>query len=145
MRKINYVAGYYEWHLLVDDQLVWVQDDGDIDSLYENTDYMKFFNGQILASDLEGIIDGIVDYLRYDVCLYREDEQSEWFTDEMFNTLKSLTDEEWEKVKETIFIAYCWHYCVYDRRFKYNDIEFEAVGNLLGNKFNISPSRLTSS
>ena len=41
MRKIEFIAGYYEWHLLVDGKLVWVEHDGDVDTLYENEEYKK--------------------------------------------------------------------------------------------------------
>lgn len=138
MKKIEFIPGYYEWHLLIDGQLVWVEHDGDIDTLYEsNNDYQQYFNGQILASDLEALVeDQVVDYIRYhalhDFRNHDEKPSGFDFTEEMADTLYSLTDEEWNEVSRVIYNAWAYHYGVRDRRFKYDGLEFEAVGNILG-------------
>lgn len=134
MRKIEFVAGYYEWLLLVDGQLVWVE--GDITELLfeRDNDYQEYFNGQILASDLQALVDDeIVEYIRYQsIDAFNHNDTQEWFTEEMVDILKSLTDEEWEEVYRAVYNGYARHYGVVDRRFKYGNYEFEAVGNILG-------------
>jgi len=133
MRKIEWKPGYYEWHLLIDDQLAYVEGDDFYDSV-------ETINGQMLASDRDGAISGLVDYMRY---MYIEnteyqiedgqyDEETVEELKGQLAILKSLTDEEWEEVEKAITKGYSYHYAIYDRRFKYNDIEFEAVGNILG-------------
>lgn len=137
MKKIEFIPGYYEWHLLIDGQLVWVELDGDIDTIYENDNgYQQYFNGQILASDLEAVVDGLVNYIRYNALhdFRHHDEKPSGFdfTEEMADTLYSLTDEEWDEVSRVIYNAWAYHYGVRDRRFKYGDLTFEAVGNIKG-------------
>lgn len=135
MKNIKFIPGYYEWHLIINDKLVWVENDGDIDTLYENNPYMECFNGQILESDLQSIVDDIVNYIRYEALEDYENENLKTcfeFTQEMFDILDSLTEEEWKQVWKSIHDAYANHYGVINRIFKYENLEIEAVGNILG-------------
>ena len=134
MKEIKFIPGYYEWHLLIDNQLVWVENDGDIDVLYED-DYMKYFNGQILESDFKSVIDNVVDYIKDEALEeYKRGELNTnfKFTKKMFNTLNLLTDEEWNLVWKAIHDGYASHYGITNRIFKYKDLKVEAVGNILG-------------
>ncbi len=133
MRKIEWKAGYYEWNLFIDNQLAYTEGDDFYDSV-------ETINGQMLASDRDSAINALVDYMRY---MYIENTENQ-IEDGQYNKetaeklkgqlaiLKSLTDKEWEEVEKAITKGYSYHYAIYDRRFKYNDIEFEAVGNILG-------------
>lgn len=135
MKEIKFIPGYYEWHLLINNQLVWVQNDGDIDSLYENLPYMDYFNGQILESDFNSLVDNIVNYIRYEALEDYENGNLRTnfsFTKKMFNILDSLTEDEWKQVWKAIHDGYASHYGIKNRIFKYNDLEVEAVGNILG-------------
>ena len=135
MKEIKFIPCYYEWHLLIDNQLVWVRGDGDFDALYESNYYMDYFNGQILESDLQSVVDDVVNYISYEALEEYENGNLETnfeFTKEMFNTLDSLTEDEWKQVWKAIHDGYASYYGITNRIFKYKDLEVEAVGNILG-------------
>ena len=133
MKEIKFVAGYYEWHLIVDDKLAYVENDSFFDAI-------PSINGQILASDLEGSVSELVDYIRYRYIENTLEQIEDGQYDEVqvkelqdqIEVIKSLTDEEWQQVEKVIFKTYGWHYGVRDRRFEYKGFTFEPVGNILG-------------
>ena len=134
MRKIEFKQVCLEWHLLINDKLVYIEDN---DCFYEA---VNSINGQILMSDLEGYVSELVDYIRYrftdEDIRVQEYENFDKFS--AVSILKALTDEEWEEIEKTIRVAYANYYDIKDRRFTYKGLTFEAVGNILGGFVNKS-------
>ena len=56
-RLIEFIPGYYEWHLIIDGVLVWVEGDGILENIPD-------IQEQYLYSDLEAECEGICDYIR---------------------------------------------------------------------------------
>ena len=128
MKKIEFKQVCLEWHLLINDKLVYIEDH---DCFYEA---VNSINGQILMSDLEGYVSELVDYIRYrftdEDIRVQEYEGFDKFS--AVSILKALTDEEWEEIEKAIRVAYANYYDIKDRRFTYKGLTFEAVGNILG-------------
>ena len=123
-RLIEFIPGYYEWHLIIDDVLVWVEGDGILENIPD-------IQGQYLYSDLEATCEDICNYIRSNLAThlslgFKCDEE------QVTTILSSLTDSEWNLVCDTMTRVYAHHYSIYDRRFEFKGHTFEAVGNILG-------------
>lgn len=123
-RTIEFIPGYYEWHLIIDGVLVWVESDGILENLQD-------IQGQYLYSDLEAECDGICDYIRSNLTTHLE-LGFECDKEQVINILSSLTDLEWDLVCDTMTRVYAYHYSIYNRQFDFKGHTFEAVGNILG-------------
>lgn len=123
-RLIEFIPGYYEWHLIIDDVLVWVEGDGILENLPN-------IQGQFLYSDLEAECEGICDYIRSNLATHLSLD-FECDEEQVTSILSSLTDSEWDLVCDTMTRVYAHHYSIYDRRFEFKGHTFEAVGNILG-------------
>lgn len=123
-RLIEFIPGYYEWHLIIDDVLVWVEGD----DILEN---MSDIQGQYLYSDLEATCEDICNYIRSNLATHLSLD-FECDEEQVISILSSLTDSEWDLVCDTMTRVYAYHYGIYDRRFEFKGHTFEAVGNILG-------------
>ena len=135
MKDIKYVAGYHEWHLLINDVLVNV--DGEDTFIDAVGDYV-LLNGQVLASEAENVIETMVDYIRTQLVDYIEDGSVDFFKTEeekqkACDIINSLTEEDYDNIYKAMWEAYKYYYRIVDRRFKFEGHTFEAVGNILGN------------
>ena len=123
-RTIEFIPGYYEWHLIIDGVLVWVEEDGILENLPD-------IQGQYLYSDLEATCEDICNYIRSNLVTHLSLD-FECDEEQVTTILSSLTDSEWNLVCDTMTRVYAHHYCIYNRRFEFKDHTFEAVGNILG-------------
>jgi len=130
---IKFTPGYYEWHLLLNDVLVYVNGDSFADEMGELSERT---GGEWLYSDAESVVSNLVSYIRYDFLKNVEygDENASYLTDEAKSILESLTDKEWDAIEQEILRSYCTcnPYNICNRITKFNNVEFEPVGNLLG-------------
>ena len=105
MKKIEMRAGYYEWHLFIDDELVYVFGDSDNENYNTKKQLHSYIDIVMEAIDDEAKSKDSESW-GYGFCgLYGEDKKQEnkelWL---------SLTPQEKEEVKKVLFNAWL-RYC----------------------------------
>ena len=83
-RLIEFTPGYYEWHLIIDGVLVWVEGDGILENIPD-------IQGQYLYSDLEASCEDICNYIRSNLVTYLPLD-FECDEEQVTSILSSLTD-----------------------------------------------------
>ena len=98
MRQISFVAGYYEWKLLIDDKLVYIFGDSDNENFNTKKELHAYIDMVLEAIDDEAKDKGN-DYYGFGFCGYYGND----YKQEVKELWLSLTKQERTLVKKTMF------------------------------------------
>ena len=104
MKSVLFKPGYYEWLLLVDNELIYVDSDG-------VSEYLEYSDCKDKREALDCYCDTIIDYIKGD---YQNDleeiKKRTHISSKTKEILDSLSEEDYNTIKNTIYNVYKSYY-----------------------------------